>query len=460
MKTIKKIITTLLILNSSFLVPNWATAQTIIPTGDVSGTWTAANSPYQIQGDITVQTGQTLEIQAGVTIDFQGYYELLVNGKLLALGDDNNKIHFTRSDTTGFWNDDNIDGGWKGIDLNDNTVDLSIIENCVVEFIKNYGVFAYRYSNLIINRCVFTNNKSNAIGLSDNYEYTGNRYHFICNNIIANNFKHGISIVSVDNLTAVNNLICNNTSYGIMFGDTHQCFLNNNTICNNLQGGVYRGGDNNESTNIYNCIVWGNGGNQIETWGYGNQGMNIYSSCIQNGEAGIVSNEDFNAYNIISGNPQFINPTAGVGIEYDALAANWKLNETSPCIDAGTPDTTGLHIPTIDLAGEPRIYNDIIDMGAYEYQGYTDNKEITNAKINIYPIPSSETIKILFQRINAPKIFVNVYNMQGETIYKNIIKNKDRYNTETLHFAKFPQVTYLINIKYGNKNMTRKIIIQ
>ena len=44
--------------------------------------------------------------------------------------------------------------------------------------------------------------------------------------------------------------------------------------------------------------------------------------------------------------------------------------EYSPCIDAGIPDTTGQNLPEFDLDGNPRIVNEIIDMGVYEYYGY------------------------------------------------------------------------------------------
>ena len=40
---------------------------------------------------------------------------------------------------------------------------------------------------------------------------------------------------------------------------------------------------------------------------------------------------------------------------------------TSPAIDAGTPDTTGLNIGTSDVLGLLRIVNGLIDIGAHEY---------------------------------------------------------------------------------------------
>ena len=57
-------------------------AQTVIPPGDVSGTWTLGGSPYEIQGEITIPDSSTLTIEPGVLVEFQGHYKLIVEGRL------------------------------------------------------------------------------------------------------------------------------------------------------------------------------------------------------------------------------------------------------------------------------------------------------------------------------------------------------------------------------------------
>jgi len=60
-----------------------------------TGTWRNHRVPYVIAGNITVTDGQTLTIQAGVILQFNGDYIFEVNGKLVANGEPGNRIAFT-----------------------------------------------------------------------------------------------------------------------------------------------------------------------------------------------------------------------------------------------------------------------------------------------------------------------------------------------------------------------------
>jgi len=47
-------------------------------TGDVSGQWTKEGSLYLIDGEITVPQDQTLKIEPGVQVIFQGHYKFII----------------------------------------------------------------------------------------------------------------------------------------------------------------------------------------------------------------------------------------------------------------------------------------------------------------------------------------------------------------------------------------------
>ncbi|MBD2700493.1 hypothetical protein IC229_07595 [Spirosoma sp. BT702] len=64
-------------------------------SGSVSGIWTKANSPYILNGSVSVPNGQTLTIQAGVEVQSTTYSDrLAVYGTLLAQGTVSDSIRF------------------------------------------------------------------------------------------------------------------------------------------------------------------------------------------------------------------------------------------------------------------------------------------------------------------------------------------------------------------------------
>jgi parallel beta-helix repeat protein len=312
-------------------------SQTTINSGNVSGTWTSANSPYNINGDITVPFGSTLTINPGVVVNFNGHYKLNVQGKLIAQGNSSSKIKFTASSSK---------TGWKGIRF-DNTSsknDTCIIEHCIIEYGKasagtsedkmGGGIFVKGFSKLIIRNNIISNNYA--------YYYGGG----ICT-------RYGANPI------IINNVICNNTANS--GGGGFYCFYNsnpyliNNTIANNSasysRGGVYANGT---SPKLYNCIVYGNSPSSQQI--YPSNLSTVINCNIEGGYSG---------RSIINDNPDFISPSSGAGTNFYGTTANWGIADTSPCIDHGVIPT-GFEIPDYDVAGTIRIDPEIIDIGALE----------------------------------------------------------------------------------------------
>ena len=92
-------------------------------------TWDAAHSPYQLTGPVGVQSGVTLTIEPGVTVDLAGSY-LQVNGTLVARGTSGSNILFT---SLGRWQTQTpiIEFMPSSRSYNDQTSYGSIIENAV-----------------------------------------------------------------------------------------------------------------------------------------------------------------------------------------------------------------------------------------------------------------------------------------------------------------------------------------
>ena len=66
-----------------------------IPAGNVNGTWTKKSSPYIIKGEINIPDGETLTIEPGVEVIFEGHYKFNVQGRLLAIGTVKDTITFS-----------------------------------------------------------------------------------------------------------------------------------------------------------------------------------------------------------------------------------------------------------------------------------------------------------------------------------------------------------------------------
>ncbi len=91
--------------------PAYASTHLPATTYTSNTTWTAANSPYVLDGNVTVAAGVTLTIEPGVIVKFNGTLrELRINGTLSAVGTSGSHIVFTsyQDDTAG--GDTNGDG--------------------------------------------------------------------------------------------------------------------------------------------------------------------------------------------------------------------------------------------------------------------------------------------------------------------------------------------------------------
>lgn len=81
-----RLVSKFLLVSLFFLNVVFTSAQTTIPPGLISGTWTKSSSPYKVTGDVTVPKDSTLTIEPGTVIEFQDNYGIKVDGILKAEG--------------------------------------------------------------------------------------------------------------------------------------------------------------------------------------------------------------------------------------------------------------------------------------------------------------------------------------------------------------------------------------
>ncbi len=536
-----------LIIAAFISIYSFSSAQTSIPAGNVSGTWTLDGSPYLIQGAIMIPNGSTLTIEPGVTVNFQGSYKLYVQGRLLAIGAVADSITFTAADTT---------NGWLGIQFDNTptTNDTSKFYCCKLQHSKTtsssskQGAFYLGFSKVIISNChisncsantsvggsaaiycdggspiithnLISNNTTTNIGaLNGGGIYCWASSPVISNNIISNNSSNYGGGICCDNSSPMilNNVISNNTASksgggGIYCNNSNAKITNNmisdnsastgggggiyiysgspviinNTISNNT---VYNGGGgiyceysspaitNNTITNnsaanggalfftlysslsLYNNILWGNTASTSGQQVYlddENSDPNFYYCDVQGGTAAFGLNGSIFYTGTYQDNidtiPMLVSPSAGSGTGYNGVTADWSLQEASPCINAGTTDTTGLSLPPKDKAGNPRINGGRIDIGAYEYLLINSIHEVlTTFSMSIYPNPATNNLTVEVQQNSE----IEILNINGQTI--ETIYNKDAKTT--IDLGKLSNGVYIIEVKNDQGIAIKKFI--
>ncbi len=378
-------------------------------SGPQNGTWESGNL-YEVIGDISVSSGETLVIDPGVIVKFMGYYKFSINGTLVAEGTESDSISFT----SGIANPE--PGSWVGIIFEYSTVEDNDISFSTIEFAEK-GL-SFSHSSCIVNNNLISNNSENGIicsSSSPNISFneirnngSGDWDHggIYCNwssspiidhNTLVNNAKTGIRLSNSSSPIISNNLIQYHEHIGINTTNGSMPIIINNTISHGERGintdysvsYIYK---NEIFENYYGiqsyglpCEVMNNTifSNEIGILCGTNSPLFIINNILYDNSIGVnfssapsqLSNNSFwqnnthaagdnlppsfgeivttnnngdpcDPYFSLFMNPMFVDPSND----------DFNLTENSPCIDAGDPD--------------PEYYDPdgtIADIGAFYY---------------------------------------------------------------------------------------------
>jgi len=136
---------------------------TVIPAGDVSGLWDVSGSPYYIDGEITVQSGEELQIEPGVNVVFNAHYKFNIYDRIVANGTATDSISFYPVDPNVGWH------GLRFIDGNLSSLPASELSYC--QFKRGFAlgtnpdcfggaIYCLNTTNLTIDNCYFAFNYS------------------------------------------------------------------------------------------------------------------------------------------------------------------------------------------------------------------------------------------------------------------------------------------------------------
>jgi hypothetical protein len=494
------------ILLSLLFLATIASGETIIPGGNVSGLWTQEGSPYLINGNIAIQIGDELSIEPGCVIRFTNHYSLRAYGRLLAVGTVLDPIIFEAS---------NASVGWHGIRFSDTTTngqDPSTLAYCLFQHGRAVGssapdkdggaISCVRSSDVLVSHCTFIGNYADDTGgalfLDDGSGIRVEYSEFQDNSAF---FSGGAIDCVGSSPTIVGTLLDGNSSNvfggGISGWNGGNFRLENVKILNSLSGaasGFYSVASN---PVMVGCLVAGNS----STLGNGGGGGITSSSLLRLTNTTVTGNQSalggagvwvyVSSIEIVNGiiwgnTPDALSINGVATVTYTNVTGGWTgegnldlapgfvgtgpdpyaLGEGSPCIDAGTPDAGGLDLPALDLAGNLRVANGRVDMGAYEFPAVTGVPDATAASLlSIHPNPFNPQTTIQFSLPDAGHARLTIHDLRGRlvmTLLDDSIpagQHSISWNGRFSDGREAPSGVYLSRLEAAGYGETRKMML-
>lgn len=338
--------------------------------GEISGELKNTGSGiYYVASDLLVPKGLKLVIDPGVMLLFLPNTRFVVEGDLEVKGTPDKKVVFASESDTSYAGI--ITVRWF------NTKDI-LLENLVVRKMLGFNIQSIS-RRAVFNNCEFTDNRNSTEANSPFLNCQGSTA--VLNNCkLTGNNTEGPIIYSLSGKLLINNCLINNNRSGgaYLLSDNSVAYVYNSTIFNNRSySGILVRTDPANGAFKDSCIIV----NTIVS-------DNILSNAIYPYEISLMSrkmtapaeNLDVKIYLEITnslvkgGRAKMFVPSKSMlflilSMELDPgfADASGNLGMTSPCINMGTNSYKNLPFSVTDLAGNYRVWNKRIDIGAYEY---------------------------------------------------------------------------------------------
>lgn len=289
-----------------------------------------------------------------------------------------------------------------------------------------------------VDRCVFKNNLNEGIIIagkaSDKISISNSLFYGNTGNVGAGITKGLDGDLYITNCTITENHASNQWGGGVFFSEGH----GNNYIRNSI---IY----NNTSVYTYAPELW-----TFQPISFKNTLIRT-SGGSSNWDGGAFNNFDIADLSTDLGGNLDVNP-----LFVNAASENYELQELSPVINAGSnafynaggiPD---LSIRTTDLAGNMRIQQSIIDMGAYEFEPNLSTNPVDSVNgISIYPNPSEGLVTV--RSLDSDTKQIKLYSILGKELMTS--------QNEAIDLSGLTNGIYFVKVTLdNNKIYTTKLI--
>ena len=342
----------------------------VVYSGDIpdntSITWDIASVPYVIESWLTIGTGATLEIPAGMVVKFEDNQGIDVYGTLIAVGTSTEKIVFTALTDDSIGGDTNRDGEdsspegdyWNSIQFHDGS--RGTLDWCVIKYgghYENANIVMWGDASPTISNSEISYSDADGIRCYDAANPT------ISGSTIGHNGDDGIEVNDNASPILTDNTITDNDSpVWITSGTAVVEFVNNRLTGNREYDGVVYSGDIPDNTSITWDIA--SVPYVIESW------LTIGTGATLNIPAGMVVKFEENQGIGVHGTLTAVG-TSTEKIVFTALTDDSEAGDTNRDGDDSSPE--GDYWNSIQFHGGS---SGTLDWCVIRYGGYYENANI------------------------------------------------------------------------------------
>ncbi len=140
------------------------------------------------------------------------------------------------------------------------------------------------------------------------------------------------------------------------------------------------------------------------------------------------------------------------------IGADFVPQAGSPAVDAGNPENI---LMPFDLAGNPRIHGNSIDIGSYEsFLTSLKNATWNTTACTVYPNPVRDNLNFTIDNDWTGNMQINMYDHSGRLV---LIENREKSSSTqefTIDDLNFLPGEYYLLIKAERKTYGHKVVVQ